>query len=87
MIKKSEPERTCIGCREKKPQKELIRIVRNQNGEVSIDETGRSNGRGAYICKSEECFLQAVKTKAFSRALNTEATEALGKELIETIRR
>lgn len=87
MINKSEPERTCIGCKEKKSQKELIRVVRNKEGEIFIDETGRSNGRGAYICKSEECLTQAIKTKAFSKALKSEITEAFKEDLINTIRR
>lgn len=87
MNMKQEPERTCIGCREKKSQKELVRIVRSPEGILFVDKEGRSNGRGAYICKSEECFEKAIKTKAFLKSLKAEPDEEVKKDLIETIRR
>ena len=62
------PMRTCIGCNEKKPKKELIRVVKNADGEVFIDFTGKANGRGAYICHSSSCLEKAIKTKRLSRA-------------------
>lgn len=65
---KNIPIRTCIGCNEGKPKKELIRIVKSATGEVSIDFTGKKNGRGAYICCNTECLEKAVKTKKLSRA-------------------
>ena len=57
------PQRMCTGCMEMKPKKELFRIVRSKEGEISIDLTGKKPGRGAYICKSIECFEKAFKTK------------------------
>ena len=56
-----QPERLCVGCREKHPKGELIRIVRAPSGDVSIDATGKSPGRGAYLCPREECLLAARK--------------------------
>ena len=57
------PLRTCMGCNEKKPKKELIRIVKNKEGVLSVDRTGKLEGRGAYICDSEECLEKALETK------------------------
>ena len=62
------PMRTCIGCNNAKPKKELIRIVKSADGEVSIDFTGKKNGRGAYVCRDISCLEMAIKTKRLSRA-------------------
>lgn len=62
------PIRTCIGCNEAKPKRELIRVVKTSEGDVSIDLTGRKNGRGAYICPDVSCLEKAIKTKRLSRA-------------------
>ena len=61
------PMRTCIGCNNAKPKKELIRIVKSADGEVSIDFTGKKNGRGAYVCRDISCLEKAIKTKRLSR--------------------
>jgi len=61
------PIRTCIGCNEGKPKKELIRIVKSTEGEVLVDSTGRKNGRGAYVCPNISCLEKAIKTKRLSR--------------------
>lgn len=68
---KTIPERTCIGCNEKKEKNELIRIVKNQEGNIEVDLTGKANGRGAYICKNIECLEKAIKTKKLERSLKT----------------
>lgn len=68
---KTMPERTCIGCNEKKEKNELIRIVKDQEGNIDVDLTGKSNGRGAYICKNIECLEKAIKTKKLERSLKT----------------
>ena len=65
---KKVPMRQCLGCREMKPKKELLRVVRTPEETVVLDTTGRANGRGAYVCKSGECLKKAVKSKALSRA-------------------
>ena len=71
MYLKAIPERTCIGCNEKRKKKELIRIVKDKEGNISIDEIGKSNGRGAYICKNIECLEKAIKSKKLERSLKT----------------
>lgn len=60
--------RMCIGCQEMKPKKELIRIVKNNEGVISVDFTGKKPGRGAYICKSAQCLEKARKTRKLERA-------------------
>ena len=74
MMKKV-PMRMCVGCREMKPKKELIRVVRTPDGDIVADETGRRSGRGAYLCRSEACFNKAVKTRALDRALERPLSE------------
>ena len=68
MKNKKIPMRTCIGCREMKPKPELMRVVRTPDGEVTLDLTGRKNGRGAYVCKNKECLQKIRKRKALSNA-------------------
>ena len=68
--------RMCVACREMKPKKELIRVVRTPEGEIVADETGRKNGRGAYLCRSEACLNKALKTRALDRALEQPLSEA-----------
>ncbi|MBC7335585.1 MAG: YlxR family protein, partial [Clostridia bacterium] len=63
------PERMCLGCRAKRPKRELVRVVRTPAGEVLIDPTGKRSGRGAYVCPQEECLRKAIKHKALERAL------------------
>ena len=75
MMKKV-PMRMCVACREMKPKKELIRVVRTTEGEIVADETGRKNGRGAYLCRSEACLNKALKIRALDRALEQPLTEA-----------
>lgn len=75
----------CLGCQEMKPKKELIRVVKNKENEISIDFTGKKPGRGAYICRSLSCFEKARKGKRFERAfevsINEEIYEMLKKDL------
>jgi hypothetical protein len=68
ILKNKVPQRKCIGCNESKPKKELIRIVKTPEGEMLVDDTGRTNGRGAYICNDPECLQKAIKTKGLNRA-------------------
>lgn len=65
---KKVPLRKCLGCGEMKPKQELIRAVRSPEGEISLDLTGKKNGRGAYICRSSKCLAAAIKAKRFERA-------------------
>lgn len=75
--KKKIPLRMCVGCREMKPKKELVRVVRNKEGVLSIDSVGKAPGRGAYICPQAACLERAVKTKAIERALEQKVESAL----------
>lgn len=70
MKTKKIPLRQCLGCREMKPKKELLRIVRTATGEIRIDHTGKLAGRGAYVCKDISCLEKSIKTKALSRAFD-----------------
>ena len=85
MKPKKIPMRMCVGCREMKPKKELLRVVRSPEGEISFDLTGRKPGRGAYVCHSSECLLRAVKQKqlerAFSAPVSDEVRDALAKQI------
>ena len=79
------PVRQCVGCREHRPKRELVRIVRAPDGTVSLDCSGKANGRGAYLCRNAECLRRAVRSAALDRALNTkispEVTDRIAKEL------
>ena len=68
-MQKKIPQRQCMGCRERKPKKEMIRVVRCPDGTVSLDFSGKMNGRGAYICPDPECLKKALRSKAIDRAL------------------
>lgn len=79
------PLRMCTGCMEMKPKKELIRVVKSPEGEVSVDLTGKKSGRGAYVCKASECLEKAFKAKRLSRNLDTAISEAVYNRLREEI--
>ena len=67
MVNKKKPERTCIACNEQREKKELLRIVKSKEGVIEVDESGKKNGRGAYICKSEECLTKIIKSKKLEK--------------------
>ncbi len=75
------PLRTCMGCNEKKPKKELIRIVKQKDGNVEVDQTGKTEGRGAYICNNIECLDKVIKTKRLERTLDIQISEETYKNL------
>lgn len=81
------PMRMCCGCGEMKPKKELIRVVKAPDNSISLDFTGKKSGRGAYLCKSLECFKTARKSrkfeKSFSCAVSDEIYEVMEHELSE----
>ena len=86
MVKvKKIPMRMCTGCMEMKPKKELIRVVKSSEGEVSVDLTGKKSGRGDYICKSIECLEKAFKGKRLSRNLDVSIDEEVYNKLREEI--
>ncbi|MFD2628423.1 RNase P modulator RnpM [Oceanobacillus kapialis] len=83
--KRKVPERKCVVTNEMKPKKQLIRVVRNKDGEVFVDETGKKNGRGAYLTKDLEIIRQAEKTGVLNRQLNTEVDASIYEELIKLV--
>lgn len=76
------PQRTCIGCGEKKNKKELIRVVKDKEEKISIDRTGKANGRGAYLCDNIECLEKAIKTKKLARTFEMDIEQ----EIYESLR-
>lgn len=74
---KKQPQRTCMGCNEKKNKTEFIRIVKNKNNEVNIDLTGKMEGRGAYICNQKKCLEKAIKSKRLDRVLDIKISEEI----------
>ena len=84
-MQKKIPQRQCMGCRERKPKRDMIRIVRTPEGVVSLDFGGKMNGRGAYICPDPECLKKVRKSKALDRSLEVpipdEVYERLEKEM------
>lgn len=85
MKKRKIPLRKCIGCNESKPKKELIRVVKSKDGDIKVDLTGKSNGRGAYICNDAECFEKIKKNKGLNRAFEMEVPNEIYDELLEEI--
>ena len=79
------PMRQCVGCREMKPKKELVRVVKSPTGEIAMDLRGKAPGRGAYVCRNLECLRKAIRSKAlergFSTAIPQEVYDRLLKEL------
>ena len=82
-MQKKIPQRQCMGCRERKAKKELIRVVRMTDGNVSLDFSGKLNGRGAYICPDLECLKKAQKSKALDRSLEVTIPEEVYDRLLK----
>ena len=81
MLKKK-PLRRCMACNEQKEKKDLLRIVKSKDGMIQIDLTGKKNGRGAYICKSEECLEKLIKSKRLEKVLDIHISD----EIYESLR-
>ena len=80
------PMRQCLGCNEHKPKRELLRVVRGPEGDVSLDFTGKKSGRGAYICQDIKCLQRARKSKRIDRNLECEIPEAVYDAMEEELR-
>ena len=78
---KNLPQRTCIGCNSQKNKNELIRIVKNKEGVIRIDKTGKAQGRGAYICNNIECLEKAIKTRRLERTFEVKISEDIYENL------
>ncbi len=84
MAKKSRPERMCVGCKEMKEKRSLIRVVKTPDGEIKIDSTGKLSGRGAYLCKNRDCLQKAIKSRGLERSLKIPIDEEI-KDRLSTI--
>jgi len=82
-MQKKIPMRQCLGCREMKPKRELIRAVKSPEGVISLDFKGKAPGRGAYVCRDTECLKKAIKSKALERAFETSIPEEVYAQLSE----
>jgi len=82
-MQKKIPMRQCLGCREMKPKRELIRAVKSPEGVISLDFKGKAPGRGAYVCRDAECLKKAIKSKALDRAFETSIPEEVYAQLSE----
>jgi len=76
-LEKKIPMRQCLGCREMKPKKELIRVVRSPEGSISLDFKGKASGRGAYVCPNSQCLKKAIKAKALERAFSLQIPQEI----------
>ena len=81
-MQKKIPQRQCMGCRERKAKREMLRVVRMTDGNVSLDFSGKLNGRGAYICPDPECLKRARKSRALDRSLEVEIPETVYDRLV-----
>jgi len=80
---KKVPLRQCIGCREMKSKKEMIRVIKTPDDRIEIDATGKKNGRGAYICPDSECLKKAIKSRGLERSLKATISQRVYEELTE----
>ena len=81
-MQKKIPMRQCVGCREMKAKKELVRVVRSPEGDISLDFRGKAPGRGAYLCANTECLKKAIRSKALARALEVEIPQEIYDQLL-----
>ena len=79
------PQRKCVGCNTSKDKKELIRVVKNSEGEISVDLTGKKNGRGAYICHDAECLKKAKKAGRLEKSFECQISEGIYARLMQEI--
>ena len=84
-MQKKIPQRTCMACQEKKDKRDLVRIVRSPEGEISVDLTGKKPGRGAYICPNLECLNKVIKSKRLERSLETTISQEIYELLKEQL--
>ena len=75
------PQRTCLGCMQSKDKNELLRIVKQNDGKIFVDKTGKANGRGAYICNSADCLEKAIKLKRLEKKFETKIDDEIYEDL------
>ena len=79
------PQRKCIACQERDSKKGLIRKIKNKDGQIFLDPSGKANGRGAYICKDVECLKKAIKTKALNKTFKIEVPNEVYENLLKEL--
>ncbi len=84
-MQKKIPMRQCVGCREMKPKKELIRVVKSPEGAISLDFRGKAPGRGAYVCPDPACLKRAIKSKALERNFETQIPQEIYDGLVKAM--
>ena len=84
-MQKKIPMRQCVGCREMRQKKELVRVVKSPEGVISLDFRGKAPGRGAYPCPNSECLKKAIRAKALERAVDTRIPQEILDELVRTM--
>lgn len=86
MIVKKTPQRMCVGCQQMKDKSELARVVRNEKNEITVDLTGKMNGRGAYLCRNIECVEKARKSRKLSKAFSAQVRDDVYTALADRIK-
>ena len=84
-MQKKVPLRRCCGCMEMKPKQELVRVVKSNTGDVALDLTGKAPGRGAYVCRSRECFEKARKARRFEREISVKIPDEVYSQMEEEL--
>lgn len=84
-MQKKIPMRQCVGCREMRPKKELIRVVKSPEGEISLDFRGKAPGRGAYLCPDPECLKKAIRARALERAFDVKIPQEVLDGLVQAM--
>ncbi len=85
MQQKRVPLRMCLGCSEMKPKKELVRVVKDPEGIVSVDLSGRAAGRGAYVCRNTDCLNKAIRSKRLEKNFGSTIAEEVAESLREAL--
>ena len=81
-MQKKIPMRQCVGCREMRPKRELVRVVKSPEGEITLDFKGKAPGRGAYVCPKAECLRRAIKSRALERGLDCQIPQEIYDQLL-----
>ena len=81
-MQKKIPMRQCVGCREMRPKRELVRVVKSPEGEITLDFKGKAPGRGAYVCPQAECLRRAIKSRALERGLDCQIPQEIYDQLL-----
>lgn len=82
-VVKKIPQRQCVGCGENKEKRDMIRVIKTSENQIFLDDTGKKNGRGAYICKTKDCLNKAIKTKGLERSLKTAIPQEVYDDLLK----